>query len=135
MLRYCCLICKNEICLKCWEIHVSPADCNPQKVENVIAIKDNCKHCPRCRVPIYRTEGCDHMFCIRCKTLFNWSNGTVVSDLTWFHNPHMNQNIVRPPTQQLIHFNPNRIYDFYWIKVSNGVVFRKPMVITSQTSI
>ena len=39
-------------------------------------IETTTRLCPntRCRVPIEKNMGCDHMFCTRCKTRFNWSD-------------------------------------------------------------
>lgn len=31
------------------------------------------KCCPTCYSPIEKNMGCDHMYCISCKTRFNWS--------------------------------------------------------------
>jgi len=44
--------------------HVCDADA-------IYTLKES-KPCPKCWVPIFRTEGCDHMHCTHCNTHFNW---------------------------------------------------------------
>jgi E3 ubiquitin-protein ligase RNF14 len=41
----------------------------------VVRIENSTRLCPNthCQVPIEKNQGCDHMYCIRCKTRFNWS--------------------------------------------------------------
>lgn len=39
------------------------------------------KLCPSCNFQIEKNGGCDHMYCIRCKTLFNWSEAKLVNRL------------------------------------------------------
>ena len=42
---------------------------------NVARIENSTRLCPnpKCEVPIEKNEGCDHMYCTRCKLHFNWS--------------------------------------------------------------
>ncbi|UJR23239.1 hypothetical protein I4U23_026259 [Adineta vaga] len=40
------------------------------KMENTTRLCPN----PLCRTPIEKNEGCDHMYCIRCRRPFNWSD-------------------------------------------------------------
>jgi len=37
------------------------------------ALRDGVKCCPACFVEIEKDGGCDHMYCTRCQTHFNWS--------------------------------------------------------------
>ncbi len=41
----------------------------------VTRIENSTRLCPnlKCQVPIEKNQGCDHMYCIRCHTPFNWS--------------------------------------------------------------
>ncbi|CAF1305639.1 unnamed protein product [Rotaria sordida] len=42
----------------------------------VARIENSTRLCPntKCQVPIEKNEGCDHMYCTRCRTVFNWSD-------------------------------------------------------------
>lgn len=41
-----------------------------------IWIKENTKPCPKCKRPILKHEGCDHMYCTLCSHSYNWSEVT-----------------------------------------------------------
>ena len=77
-----CELCKRAICVKCWlEIDQKDGEhmCKQEDIETRSLIISGSKPCPKCKVPIHRTEGCDHMFCTNCKTGFNWKTGNVIS--------------------------------------------------------
>ena len=38
------------------------------------------RSCPHCNVPIEKNGGCDHMYCSKCKSNYNWSGS--ISALT-----------------------------------------------------
>ena len=44
------------------------------------------KPCPKCFSPIYKIEGCDQMWCTKCRTPFSWKRGTILTGA--IHNPH-----------------------------------------------
>ena len=84
-----CKICDTNYCSKCLEIHPDPNQdhqCIPENIESIKLIKSDCRNCPVCRVPIYKIEGCYQMWCVNCKTPFDWGTGKVIT--TSFHNPH-----------------------------------------------
>ena len=60
--------------------------CDPNLVQNLEEIKKNSKPCPKCGVAIFKTEGCDQMFCIVCHTAFSWT--TLNIETGRIHNPH-----------------------------------------------
>jgi hypothetical protein len=60
--------------------------CDPNLVQNLEEIKKNSKPCPKCGVAIFKTEGCDQMFCIVCHTAFSWK--TLAIETGRIHNPH-----------------------------------------------
>jgi hypothetical protein len=43
------------------------------------------KCCPKCFVPIEKNQGCDHMYCIECKSPFSWAAAPRFgSDKHWY---------------------------------------------------
>lgn len=48
--------------------------------------RKNARKCPKCKVYIERTTGCDHMFCKRCKTNFCYRCGSKHYDLGMLGN-------------------------------------------------
>lgn len=83
-----CAVCSLYACKDCHE----PVDddthvCDPNTVETIkhLATQEYRK-CPKCSMSIFKTEGCLQMFCISCKTAFNWKTGQIVTGR--IHNPH-----------------------------------------------
>ena len=47
------------------------------------------KPCPNCKTYISKTDGCNQMWCVYCKTAFSWSTGLIMnSSKISFENPH-----------------------------------------------
>lgn len=61
-------------------------ECNPDTVATVQEIARSTRACPSCRVPIFRIEGCDQMWCVKCNVAFNWRTGQIERGI--IHNPH-----------------------------------------------
>jgi hypothetical protein len=61
-------------------------ECNPDTVATIIELKKTTKPCPSCQTLIYKTEGCDQMWCIQCHTAFSWRSGQIEKGI--IHNPH-----------------------------------------------
>ena len=99
--RWYCRLCETPHCSKCGEkksgrtslegegerkegdeVHT----CDPNMVQSMEEIKKNSKPCPKCGVAIFKTEGCDQMFCIVCHTAFSWK--TLEIETGRIHNPH-----------------------------------------------
>lgn len=56
--------------------------CNEDDINTVKLLTDNVKNCPKCEFPIYKINGCDHMWCPECHTMFNWSNLQITKTTT-----------------------------------------------------
>ena len=84
-----CGICEKITCNNCNKLkpienpymHV----CNEDDVATAELLLHDTKPCPRCKIPIHKTEGCDQMWCIECHTAFSWRTGNIE---TRVHNPH-----------------------------------------------
>lgn len=87
-----CTICKNTTCSTCHLLQKENHKCDEKDVSSVELLKKDSKQCPRCKSLIFRTSGCSQMWCVLCKTPFDWNTGTILN-LQGFHNPHMNQEI------------------------------------------
>lgn len=87
---YKCGICSKFTCSKCNVIKKCHDDktheCDPDTVATIDALKSECVNCPKCQVPIFRTEGCPQMWCVNCNTAFDWNTGEI--DTGHIHNPH-----------------------------------------------
>lgn len=96
--KYVCGLCTTAICKDCHAVlpEASSADdaspsppahvCDPNEVATITELNRSTKPCPKCHVRIFKTEGCDQMFCISCHTAFSWRTGEV--ELGVIHNPH-----------------------------------------------
>jgi hypothetical protein len=95
--RWYCRLCEIPHCNKCGELKRKAGDgeqkngddehiCNPDSVQSLEEIKKNSKPCPKCGIAIFKTEGCDQMFCIVCHTAFSWKTLTIETGR--IHNPH-----------------------------------------------
>lgn len=93
LVQYKCPLCDIKVCSKCLCEKIEDHECDPLIVENVNLIKKECKNCPKCRVSIYKTEGCDQMWCTQCQIVFSWKSGEQLRNVNWIHNPHYLEHI------------------------------------------
>ncbi len=74
-----CKLCSAKACSKCGD--PLPEDdeheCNPDTRASFEAVRRESKPCPKCAAPISKISGCDHMFCVACKTAFSWRTGEI----------------------------------------------------------
>lgn len=98
--KWYCRLCEAPHCNKCGELknttdrNIGDGEtkaggehiCDPNSVQTLNEIKKNSKPCPKCGVSIFKTEGCDQMFCIVCHTAFSWN--TLQIETGRIHNPH-----------------------------------------------
>jgi len=62
-------------------------ECKKEDVDTAELIKKDSKPCPNCGEFIMKSSGCSQMFCITCKTPFDWNTGKIVTSGP-IHNPH-----------------------------------------------
>ena len=84
--KYGCDVCHRNFCSACLEEKKGDHECDPRAVETVSLIKRDSKPCPNCSELIYKSEGCDQMYCTACSTGFEWKTGRIVTRN--IHNPH-----------------------------------------------
>lgn len=82
-----CGLCATRVCPDCREVvdgddHV----CVQANIDSIKAIEKETRPCPTCHTRIFKTEGCDQMFCMSCHTAFSWDTGRI--ERGRIHNPH-----------------------------------------------
>ena len=80
-----CPSCKKKICMKCETEEGENHECDPSLVETVHMLRRTSRPCPKCSVPIHKTDGCDQMWCTQCHTTFSYRTGIIHEGRT--HNP------------------------------------------------
>ena len=84
-----CGLCSTWSCPDCHMVIGAAKDaphvCDPNNVESAKLIKMETKPCPKCAVPIFKTDGCDQMWCTQCHIAFSWRTGAIEKNI---HNPH-----------------------------------------------
>lgn len=60
--------------------------CDPASVETAKLLQKETRPCPKCKALIFKTDGCDQMWCTQCQTPFSWRTGRVEEGRV--HNPH-----------------------------------------------
>lgn len=83
---YFCDICNTEICNSCLSKKEENHICNRDDVKSANIIKESSKPCPKCYVPIFKSSGCNQMFCTICHVVFDWE--TLKIDNGNVHNAH-----------------------------------------------
>ena len=75
-----CNECKEKFCFTCQEriIISSTHECKEEILESINFIKSIVK-CPKCTLPIERSEGCNNMTCSSCSTNFDYVTGESTS--------------------------------------------------------
>lgn len=79
-----CSICDKLICVRCMKFDSENHKCDEEDLSNILIAKSS-KNCPTCNITIFKSSGCDHMFCTQCHTMFNWSDLRITKTTT---NPH-----------------------------------------------
>ena len=84
--NYECGTCKKSICKLCHFEKFNNHKCNKDDIKSAIAISTSSKPCPKCLTSIFKSGGCDQMFCTQCNTAFSWITGEI--EIGLIHNPH-----------------------------------------------
>lgn len=86
-----CTLCRSETCRECL-VEKTPHtshQCLKENIDSARVILQETKACPKCTTPIYKSEGCDQIWCVHCHTAFHWqTRKIIVFAMESFHNPH-----------------------------------------------
>lgn len=90
--QYKCELCDLFTCSKCYEIIGTIEDkknhiCKKENIESTELIKKESKSCPGCGIRIQKISGCSQMYCVECKTTFDY-NSLKIQYGGIIHNPH-----------------------------------------------
>jgi hypothetical protein len=88
-----CKICKVDYCLTCENEVVLGHICKESDIETIKLLRSDSKPCPKCFTLIHKISGCSDMWCVNCKTPFNFHTGEIRH--ANFHNPHQEEYIRR----------------------------------------
>lgn len=84
-----CTLCNSRACSECREIENGTRHvCDKDVLETIAALKKDSKPCPRCTTMISKTVGCNQIFCIVCKVIFDW-NTLRIQTSGARHNPEL----------------------------------------------
>ena len=88
---YKCGLCAHYFCPDCHgdkglERENEGHTCKEDDVKTVEMLRKNTRPCPKCHMGIFKTEGCDQMWCTQCHTCFSWRSGNILNGQ--IHNPH-----------------------------------------------
>lgn len=87
---YKCGLCEIQCCKDCREIKTEDDHkCDPNMLETIKMLQKECQNCPKCAIPIFKIDGCNQIWCVKCHTAFNWKTGKVETGA--IHNPHYYQ--------------------------------------------
>jgi hypothetical protein len=71
-----CAVCDRRTCIRC-QI-ANPVEnktahvCDPETLATLKEVRKECKPCPNCHIPTDKIFGCNHMFCVYCRTFWDW---------------------------------------------------------------
>jgi hypothetical protein len=87
-----CGLCNVWVCPDCHEVlgadkpAIDEHTCDPDLVKSAKLMAKDTKPCPKCASLIFKSEGCDQMWCTQCQTAFSWRTGKIETGR--LHNPH-----------------------------------------------
>jgi len=85
-----CGLCKKKVCMMCHELSDGAVHhCKVEDLQSLALLSNDSRNCPKCCAVIFRTAGCDHMFCTNCHTHFNWKTMKILTTSTNGHYLHL----------------------------------------------
>lgn len=77
--EFMCLKCDNKFCLKCERLILINHVCKQEDIESINFINKLVK-CPKCNLPVQKSEGCNNMTCAICNINFDYITGNIVEE-------------------------------------------------------
>lgn len=71
-----CNLCDDSFCMKCEQISKTNHTCKKDDLES-ISLRDSFVKCPKCKLPVVKSEGCNDITCSICKTRFDYITGEI----------------------------------------------------------
>lgn len=69
-----CILCDTEFCEMCEEKKIDRHKCKQEDLDTINLI-NNMIACPKCKIKVFKNEGCDSITCANCNTKFLYSTG------------------------------------------------------------
>lgn len=91
-----CGLCSTHICSLCHKKRLKDHECIEDDKLSVLAIKKECKMCPKCHANVFRISGCSQMWCTNCNTAFDYNSGKMLNT-NRIHNPHYTEFLLKNP--------------------------------------
>jgi hypothetical protein len=96
-----CLKCATRFCVECERIQKENHVCKKEDIESLELISTIPK-CPKCKIPIEKSEGCNGMTCASCQTSFDYASGELSS--------HGSHNVIVGPQKTKFKFDFKQSY-------------------------
>ena len=81
-----CEMCNTTVCLQCLELKKNDHKCNKDTIATIKMLQNDTKQCPVCNVLTSKIDGCDQMWCVKCRTAWDWKSRNIIYGK--IHNPH-----------------------------------------------
>ena len=132
--KVCCQGCQFDWCFNCHSPWHEGLSCEAYKAGDKqfkhwtkvrhTGFVPNCQKCPKCKVFIERTEGCDHMQCNRCHTHFCYKCGGQYISYPLLGDHYQRMSVLGCP----YNFNPDKPAERRFIR--GGFLFAKGAAMT-----
>ena len=73
-----CENCHVKVCHKCFSVDHADKPCQQENIDNKLELLlvggSNVNQCPSCKITIFKSYGCNSMFCWNCSVYFSWDS-------------------------------------------------------------
>ena len=121
-----CSLCGEHYCEKCMRKKEHGHICNNDDLETIKALEETTIRCPKCSTRIQKSEGCDHMFCTRCRCNFDWITGKIITESEQTNTLYEESlSDIEREYSYYIHRMMNGVeehYDTPYLSINNGII-------------